>query len=68
MLCYECAKLDHEVQAVVVCRGCGAGLCLHHLHETATQLHGGLEISCNHDTWGLSEAREALLSERALAR
>jgi hypothetical protein len=63
MHCYECAKLGHDVPAVVVCRGCGAGLCMHHLHKEAIVTPGGTEIGCNHDTWSPSEARTALLAE-----
>ena len=64
MLCYECAKKTHDVPAVALCRGCGAGLCMHHLHEEATYRPGGTDIGCDHDTWALSEARAALVAER----
>ncbi len=56
MECYECAKQSRDVSAVVVCRGCGAGLCMEHLHEEATRTVGGLNVSCDHDTWRPTEA------------
>jgi len=64
MNCYECAKAGHDSAAVAVCRGCGAGLCMHHLHIEATRTAGGTDIACDHDTWSPSEARAALAEER----
>jgi hypothetical protein len=63
MNCYECAKQAHDVPAVAVCRGCGAGLCVHHLHNAATLNQGGPNFGCDHDTWSPSEARAALAAE-----
>jgi hypothetical protein len=51
MDCYECAKRGEAISAVVVCRGCGAGLCMDHLHEEASRVVGGLSVDCDHDTW-----------------
>jgi hypothetical protein len=68
MNCYECAKAAHDVPAVAVCRGCGAGLCMHHLHEEATVTAGGTDIGCEHDTWGVSEARAALAADAKVFR
>jgi hypothetical protein len=56
MDCYECAKRADNVAAVAVCRGCGAGLCMDHLHEEANRTVGGMNVSCEHDTWRPSEA------------
>ncbi len=59
MDCYVCAKGAQNVSAVVVCRGCGAGLCMDHLHEEARRVGGGLSVDCDHDTWSSSEVDAA---------
>jgi hypothetical protein len=64
MNCYECAKQAHDAPAVAVCRGCGAGLCMHHLHKEAIVTQGGTHATCDHDTWRTSEARAALVTEQ----
>jgi Uncharacterized protein conserved in archaea (DUF2180) len=52
MLCYPCAELGTERQAVTLCRSCKAGLCLDHLRATAAHLAASHMLdSCNHDTW-----------------
>ncbi len=65
MDCYECAKRDDHIAAVALCRGCGAGLCMDHLHEEATRTVGGMNVSCEHDTWSPAEAGAAAASGKS---
>ena len=61
MNCYECVKNDTKSAAVAICRCCGAGLCLRHLRETASESGpGGMNFYCRHDTWkpGASSAKD----------
>lgn len=54
MNCYECAKTGTDSPAVASCPGCYAGLCLHHVRETASVAGpGGTRIGCTHDTWAV---------------
>lgn len=56
MLCYSCALDGHEHPAVALCRSCTAGLCLEHLHETASRFAASRILeSCHHDTWAAPE-------------
>lgn len=58
MLCYSCALDGHEEPAVALCRSCTAGLCLDHLHETASRFAASRILeTCHHDTWATSEHR-----------
>jgi len=56
MLCYCCVEQGIHQAAVALCRSCGAGLCLEHLHETAWRF-GSRHVldTCHHDTWAVPE-------------
>jgi hypothetical protein len=61
MNCHECARAGRAVAAVATCRTCGAGLCLHHVHQAAISFPaGGTTYACTHDTWSAGAARTAL--------
>jgi len=52
MDCYCCAEKGIERSAVALCRSCSAGLCMEHLHDTATRFASGHILdTCHHDTW-----------------
>jgi hypothetical protein len=52
MLCYSCAEEGIDRQAVALCRGCTAGLCMEHLRATAAGFAAShILAGCHHDTW-----------------
>jgi hypothetical protein len=52
MNCLVCARAGGDRTAVAICPHCSAGLCPHHVAETARSASpGGMRLSCGHDTW-----------------
>jgi hypothetical protein len=61
MQCHECAVAGTRQEAVALCKGCSAGLCLIHLREAANYFGaGGTSLGCGHQSWnpGLVGRRE----------
>jgi hypothetical protein len=52
MNCLTCTRAGSDSVAVALCPNCLAGLCLDHVRQaTDTSGPGGMNYSCNHDTW-----------------